>query len=89
MHIAAKGGYADIVEILLNYGGDPNMRDDNGYSASFYAHQKGYKSVMAILPAPLKHNTDNYTEFREQYLRVHDITDRRKGKKKKPAGKKR
>lgn len=89
MHIAAKGGYADIVELLLNYGGDPNLRDKNGYSSSYFAHLKGLKEVTSILPAPLKHNTENYTNFREQYLRVHDITDRRKGKKKKASGKKR
>ena len=88
LHAAAKGGFADIAELLTTYGADGNSRDSQGYSAAFYADQRGFTDVTAILPAPLKHATKNYSEYREQYLRVHDIVDRRKGRKKKAPAKK-
>ena len=34
--IAAKNGFSDIVQQLLEYGADPNIRDDNGYTAIHY-----------------------------------------------------
>jgi hypothetical protein len=77
-----------VVELLLTYGADAQARDSQGYSAAYHADQKSFTEVTALLPAPLKHTTKNYSEYREQYLRVHDIVDRRKGKKKKAPAKK-
>lgn len=88
LHIAAKGGFADIVELIRNFGGDANSRDANGYNASYWADQAGHTKVTSILPKPLRITTGDYSAYREQYLRVHDIVDRRKLKKKKGGPKK-
>lgn len=88
LHLAAQGGFVDIVELLLNYGADPYLRDMNGFNPTYYADQAGNKAVQAVLPGLLKVTTAQMSEFREQYLRVHDIVDRRKKTKKKGTKKK-
>ena len=88
LHLAAKGGYIDLVELLLNYGADPNLRDNIGYNAAYFADQAGNKAITTLLPGVLKITTAQMSEFREQYLRVHDIVDRRKKVKKKGGAKK-
>ena len=89
MHVAAIGGSPDLIELLKNFGGDHNVRDKNGYNPSYWADQAGFKEVTRLLPRPEQVTTKQYTAFREDYLRVHEIVDRRKkGGKKKVAKKK-
>jgi len=34
LHIAARNGYADIVALLIDNGGDVNLKDEVSYSMS-------------------------------------------------------
>jgi hypothetical protein len=64
------------------------LRDENGFNATYYAEAQGHAHLASILPPAQKITTKQYSEYREQYLRVHEIVDRRKKTKKKGGKKK-
>jgi ankyrin repeat protein len=37
LHYAARYGFKDIASLLLNHGVDINLRDNNGFNASYWA----------------------------------------------------
>ena len=88
LHLAAAGGFADLVDLLKNFGADQHARDKNGHNPSYWADQAGFKEVTRLLPKPEQVTTKQFTAFREDYLRVHEIVDRRKKVKKKAVAKK-
>lgn len=46
---AAAEGNLDVVEVLLNAGADPGLKDIDGDSALSFARQNGHTSVVAML----------------------------------------
>ena len=46
---AAAAGYADIVNMLLKHGADPNVREQGGYTPLHAAAQNGDKEMIRIL----------------------------------------
>lgn len=49
LHIAAKLGSTDVIELLLEAGADVNTRDCNGMSALMHACRSGEKNAVEIL----------------------------------------
>ena len=47
--IAAANGHLDIVEFVLNHGGDVNAKDKNGKTAITLASQNGYLDIVECL----------------------------------------
>lgn len=48
---ACRNGQKSIVQIFLKKGGiDINKRDQEGNTALYYACQKGYRDIVAVIP---------------------------------------
>ena len=62
LHIAAKEGHADLCKMLLARGCPPEVRDQFGFSASYWAHEFGHSECVAALPAPLKVSKEEFYE---------------------------
>src|SRR5574343_379283 len=49
---SAKKGYLDCIQLLLKYGSDPTIKDNNGDSpidiARFYGHKECHSAMMTI-----------------------------------------
>ena len=50
--MAAKLGFLDLVELLINYGADVGARDSEGNNPAQFAKEEGYKDILEVLPAP-------------------------------------
>jgi ankyrin repeat protein len=62
LHLAARGGHAEIVDCLLNIGLDPNVVDKKGDSAIHYAASGASKKVIwRILQASYQDARDNFS----------------------------
>jgi hypothetical protein len=48
LHEAAANGFADLVEILLDAGADPTLRNDDGLTAREMAEQNEIEEVVAM-----------------------------------------
>ena len=46
---AAAGGHEAVVELLLNYGADPSLRDEQGRSAAAHARAAGHTHLAERL----------------------------------------
>ena len=62
LHIAAREGHADLVKFLKAKDVNLDLRDDYGYSASYWAHQYKHVDICNILPPPLKVTKEEYYE---------------------------
>jgi ankyrin repeat protein len=51
LHVAAERGHADIVELLLGHGADPNQRSAYGHFALHCAAMRGRRGVIELLLA--------------------------------------
>ena len=51
---AAAEGHADIVQMLLDQGADPNLRDIDGESALKFATDQNHQGVIAVLQKAAK-----------------------------------
>src|SRR5689334_638263 len=49
LHEIAVGGNFGIVARLLSLGSDPKIKDNNGYTASYYAETNGHTGVAEFL----------------------------------------
>jgi len=49
IHSATTGGHCKIVEILLQHGADPNIREQGGYSSLHIAAQNGDEKMIRVL----------------------------------------
>ena len=47
--LASYKGKFEIVELLIKNGADVNLRDEDGYTALYYATRANHKEVMAFL----------------------------------------
>ena len=55
LHVAAEYGYSEIVEVLLEHGATPNIRDKDGRTPLHYAAMFGNSKVVEVL---LEHGAD-------------------------------
>lgn len=53
--VAAVNGHADIIDVLLNAEGDPNLRDEAGRTALYWAASQGFNRSVDML---LKHDAN-------------------------------
>jgi ankyrin repeat protein len=63
--VAARGGYAQVVELLLAKGGNPNAHGTRGQTALMWAASQQHPEVVKVLiahGADLKARSDVYTE---------------------------
>ena len=49
LHCAVRGGYGDIVSLLIEYGADVNARSNNSYTALHLAAYEGHLSIVSTL----------------------------------------
>jgi ankyrin repeat protein len=49
LHIACKGAFLGIVEVLLTLGADPSAKDDKGQTAESIARTNGDKNMLRVL----------------------------------------
>ena len=49
LSIAAQGGHADVVELLLRFGADGSSEDDSGATPLAHAEQNGHSEIAALL----------------------------------------
>jgi len=52
LHLAVKEGRAEVVEVLLKAGADPNSEDDSGNKPLYYAAERNDENVGRILGKP-------------------------------------
>ena len=64
LHYAARNGFKDIVTLLLASGVDVNLRDTNGFNASYWAEVNKHLDVLPLLPPPKSIPPADYTEFK-------------------------
>ena len=65
-----------------------DLRDNFGYSAAYWAHQKKHSEIVQILPPPLKVTKEDYYEHVKAVWEQHGFSAGGKKKKKKKGGKK-
>eukprot|EP00039_Didymoeca_costata_P011155 m.154334 g.154334 ORF g.154334 m.154334 type:complete len:914 (+) comp15081_c0_seq2:221-2962(+) len=53
LHCATLGGFKKITEMLLLAHADPYVKDKDGNMPLFYAREKGFRSIMALLRAAM------------------------------------
>ena len=51
LHIAARYGYKEIVELLISEGADVNAKDENSWTPLHFAARHGHKEVVELLIA--------------------------------------
>ena len=49
LHFAARHGFENIVNVLLNGGADPTLKNNSGQTALDIAKELGAKTVIATL----------------------------------------
>jgi ankyrin repeat protein len=50
LHLAAAFGHKDAVELLLDHGADPSVRDREGRTPAELAAARGHEDVLRLLP---------------------------------------
>ena len=81
MHYAARIGNTELITLLLAYGADYNLRDINGFNASYWAKLNEFSNALELLPQSLSINPRDFTEYKLQYSAIHDVTGKRKKRK--------
>lgn len=51
LHVASFGGHLEVVRLLLRAGAKPNVRDREGFTPLFQAHDQGHPAVEKLLRA--------------------------------------
>ena len=54
LHIACREGLLEMVKVLVASGCNPDIRDDMGYNASWWAVKNTHHEMMEFLPKPAK-----------------------------------
>ena len=49
LHVACEDGYFGLLELLLEYGADPNLEDNDGDTPIDYAISRNYEDYQQIL----------------------------------------
>ena len=87
LHIAAMGGFAPMVKLLIARGADVNIRDKFGYTASYWAKREEHRDVVMLLPPPCKPTAEQiYEKQQEIWAKAGVAGGAKKTKKKKGAG---
>ncbi len=66
LHLSAKNGNLEICLLLISRGCDPNIRDDFGNNASYWAKRNHFFDLLQFLPVPLTVNPVENKEFKEE-----------------------
>jgi ankyrin repeat protein len=53
------------VILLLTHGVDVNLRDENGFNASYWAQVNKHSDILNLLPPPKFISTDDLLEYKE------------------------
>ena len=88
MHIAAREGHIELVKLFVAKEVNVNLRDEHGYSASYWAHQFKHFDIAQLLPAPLKITKEEFYQHILISQSQHGLNKKKKGKKGKKGGKK-
>jgi ankyrin repeat protein len=51
LHAAAQNGDTDMVDVLLQYGANPDAENDDGKTPSAVAREKGHTRIVELLQA--------------------------------------
>lgn len=51
---AAAEGHSEVVQLLLDSGADPNAADIDGETSAYFANQRGFPEVAAVIEAKMK-----------------------------------
>jgi ankyrin repeat protein len=68
LHIAAKAGSLEICLLLIARGCDPNIRDDFGNNAAYWAKDQKHFEMLTYLPSPMTVNPAENKEYIDQGL---------------------
>ena len=49
LHVAAQFGYREVARVLIDGGADLNLRDEEGYTALFWAQEYNYRRIVKLL----------------------------------------
>ena len=91
LHIAAKEGYVELCQLLIEKGKDPEAEsvDKYGFSASYWAKENGHIAILKILPAVKKMTKEEYfNKIAEVWAKEGKPGGKKKGGKKKGGKKK-
>lgn len=66
LHLSAKNGNIEISLLLITRGCDPNIRDDFGNNASYWAKRYNFVDLLSYLPPPLTVTPVDNFEFHDQ-----------------------
>jgi cytohesin len=81
LHVATQYGYPDVVELLLEYGADPYVKDNKyGWTPLHYAAWNGSVEVAKLLleygADPNVRNDDGWTPLHEASFHCDDVAAR-------------
>ena len=71
LHHAGRNGLLEMCLLLITRGFDPNIRDDKGNNASYWAKRYDHNLILPYLPPPL---TVTPAENKEHYDLVDEFT---------------
>ena len=86
LHLSAKNGNFEISLLLITRGCDPNIRDDFGNNASYWAKRNHHFDLLQYLPPPLTVTPLENKDFKEE-LRAYKMNIDLEEEKKKAAKK--
>ena len=71
---------------MLTYGADINLRDANGFNAAHWAKMNEFTEIVEMVGPPRAINPNDYREYKNAMIQIHQINlkkKKKKGKKKK------
>ena len=66
LHLSAKCGFLEICMLLISRGLDPNIRDEFGNNASYWARRNKFNEILLYLPPVATVSPEDYAEYTDQ-----------------------